>query len=68
VELYRLPADAAMQRDRPARPPWKGPRTIAEVLAAASAEMDEQDRAEAMGAWPRRPRRRSLLGRLLGRR
>jgi len=50
-----------------------GPKTIQQVLAGASAAMDEQDRAEAYArdpiAYMRAERaRRTLWGRLFGRR
>jgi hypothetical protein len=77
LPLYRLPVDAEMQRN-PVDSGWargisRGPRTVGEVLAAASAAMDEQDERERQAAdpvlWLRAERRKHRLwDRLLGRR
>lgn len=67
MQTYRLPADAALRPDPPDtswRKAYRGPRTIGEVLADASAEMDAQDRAGDMNVGPVRP---SLLRRLFRR-
>jgi hypothetical protein len=75
MNSYRLPADAAMRPD-PVGSGWahaihRGPRSIGEVLRAASTAMDEQDEAERRAAdpltWIRAERRRTLWGRLFGR-
>lgn len=75
MDLYRLPADAAMQR--PAERGWtigisRGPVTVAEVLQAASDRMDAEDelleRERDPLAWMRAHRPRRLIDRLLGRR
>lgn len=77
MELYRLPADAAMQHD-PVSAGWsraltRGPRTVSEVLTEALQRMDAEDQAEAYRAdpvtWIRAHRARTTLwGRLFGRR
>src|SRR5260370_113744 len=56
MELYRLPADAAMQRD-PVDSGWvravrTGPMTVAEVLERGRAEMEAEDEAERRRADP----------------
>jgi hypothetical protein len=75
VDVYRLPVDQAMQGS-PVDAGWtraihRGPRTVEEVLRAASAAMDAEDEAERRQRDPFTvaiaPRRPSLLRRLLGR-
>lgn len=56
MEVFRLSADQALRPDQVdtgwSRMIHRGPRTLAEVLGAASAAMDEQDRQR---QWPPTP-------------
>jgi hypothetical protein len=77
MELYPLDP-LGLARPDPVDTGWarrisQGPRTVEEVLRAASAAMDAQDEAEAYARDPIRyvaaqRRRRTLWGRLFGRR
>jgi hypothetical protein len=77
MELYRLPADAALRPDPAAvdagwvRAVRTGPMTVAEVLERGRAEMEAEDEAERRRAdpvlWARAHRPRTLWNLLLGR-
>lgn len=74
MDLHRLPVDAEMQAspiDRGWARSIRNPRTVGEVLRAASREMDEQDERERQAADPiaylPAHRGRRLIDRLLGR-
>ena len=66
-----LAREAAESYVRRVTDPFAEPLTVAEILAAASAQMDREDRLAALARDPLLylgvPRRRGLLGRLLGR-
>jgi hypothetical protein len=79
MDLHQLPADAALHPDQAHGPDlpasWlrlsRLPSTVEQVLQRARLAMLEEDRLEQIERDPVRflgsPRRRSLLGRLLGR-